>query len=111
MIKSKRVGLIFAAAIFLVGLVCGMFMDRIFMFRRMFPFPMKMNQKQEDRMANRMMNGLSRRLALTEEQKNKLTPIFKQHKEEMDALAKTIRPKFEALKNKMNTEIKSILSD
>ncbi len=62
-------------------------------------------------MANRMMNGMSRRLALTEEQKNKLAPIFKKHKEEMDALAKTIRPKFETLKNKMDEELKSILDD
>lgn len=111
MIKSKSTGIILAVVIFIVGLVCGMLADRVMVFHKMLLFPAKMSQRQGKNLEKHMMDRLSKRLALTQEQKDKLSPIFKKHKEEMDAMAKTVRMKFQELKTKMNQEITAVLND
>ncbi|OGS27912.1 MAG: hypothetical protein A2297_04705 [Elusimicrobia bacterium RIFOXYB2_FULL_48_7] len=111
MIKSKSTGIILAVVIFIVGVACGMLADRVMVFHKMLPFPMRMNQKQEKWVETHMMDRMSKKLSLTQEQKDKLGPIFKKHKEEMDAMAKTVRVKFQEIKGKMDQEIKAILND
>lgn len=111
MIKSKSLSVVFAIVIFVIGLVCGIFADRILLAHKMFPFPGQMNKKQEKRMMEHMIKKFSRHLDLSKEQKIKLEQIFSKHKDKMDALAKEVRPKFKNLRDKIGEEIKTILNE
>lgn len=111
MIKSKKTGVLLAAFVFIIGLACGLLMDRVFMFHKIFPIPARLNQRQEERMAKHVMDHLNKQLALTEDQKNKIAPILKKHKDEMDDMAKTVRAKFRDLKAKMDVELVAVLDD
>ena len=56
-------------------------------------------------------NRFSKNLNLTDEQKNKLNQILGKNKDVMKNLRKEIEPKFNKVRDSLETEISSILND
>lgn len=111
MIKSKIMSIVLAGVIFVVGVFCGLFLDRLIPSYRMYPGIPRGNKYYEGKILDGLSSRFSKNLNLTEEQREKLSQILDKHKEAMEKLRKDIRPKFEELRNSMKEEIKSIFND
>jgi uncharacterized membrane-anchored protein YhcB (DUF1043 family) len=88
--------------IFIIGIFCGFFIDRLIYYK----MPPKFSYQE-----NRIKEKLYKELNLTEEQKEKLTQILNKHKQLMEKLKEEIKPKFEELKQSLRKEIRLILND
>lgn len=70
-------------------------------FRRSFQNP--------EKQGHRMLERFSRKLDLTAEQKEKVGAVLESSRQRMEALWKEGRPKFDAIRESTNTEIRALL--
>ncbi|GAF82521.1 unnamed protein product [marine sediment metagenome] len=107
--KKKLTSIVVIIIVYLLGLVTGSLATKAgirYCFR---------GRKGHGRIARkiegRMVNRLSSKLQLTDEQKTEIESIIETHRPEMKKLRESIGEKMKTLKNTMHQDIKKVLTD
>lgn len=111
MIKSKVLSITLAAVIFVIGIACGLIMDKVLVSRRVFPSPFGAKAMTKKDIAKAMLPRLAKALDLTTGQKEKIQAILKEQKQETDKLMKPIHLKVEEQMDVFRGKIRNLLDE
>lgn len=106
-VKSRIISVILLVAIFILGLVSGVFLGQSRLLRRR---AFAWHRPDKERILKFITRRYQQKLKLSPQQQKELEEILKNNRARIDALAEKVRPEFEKIRNTTNQEIKNILN-
>ena len=101
--NAKAVATVIVVVAFIAGLLVGAVADRIWLFRRG-------GGPERHRIADRIVDHLSRELSLSPQQKQQVSTIVTAHAKKMDAVWSNVRPQIRTEIDAANKEISAVLT-
>ncbi|MFH1258944.1 MAG: hypothetical protein ABII74_03885 [Elusimicrobiota bacterium] len=112
MVKSKVVSLTLAAVIFVIGIACGLILDKVLVCRRGgFHASFRDKAMNKKDLAKAILPRLGKALELTAEQKEKIHAVLKEQKRETDKLMGPMHAKIEDQMNVFRGKIRDLLDE
>jgi hypothetical protein len=107
--KSKAWALALLGAALLLGGVAGAAVDRVLVGGSAEAATSRRGSDRDRRSS--YLDHLSAELQLTEDQRSQVQVIVEQHREQVSALWREMRPRFEELKGQVHAEIRELLTE